>query len=132
MSDTAVPIDAAMTSSGDAPDPMDAAMTGAQSGPGASQDSAPDPMDAAMTGAQTPAPKAQAPPPKAPSRADLTGMSYPQKALIAEGYSAPGKNGSIWGYGQFTDPRWLQVVKQTMPDVAQGKTDAQILAMNLR
>jgi hypothetical protein len=42
-----------------------------------------------------------------------------------------GKNGrsSAEGYGQFTRDTWLDTVKRHAPDMADGKSDAQILAM---
>lgn len=43
--------------------------------------------------------------------------------------SAKSGTSTASGGGQFTDPTWLQQVKQQRPDLATGKTDAQLLAM---
>jgi hypothetical protein len=43
--------------------------------------------------------------------------------------NASNPNSSAVGAGQFIAPTWISVVKQHFPDLAQGKSDADILAM---
>lgn len=43
--------------------------------------------------------------------------------------NAKNPNSSATGNGQFVDATWLGMVKQNRPDLAKGKSDAQILAM---
>lgn len=68
-----------------------------------------------------PAPSSVDRPPSAASDIDA-------QVLRVEGN---GKNGrsSAEGYGQFTRDTWLDTVKRSAPEVAQGKSDDQLLAM---
>jgi hypothetical protein len=58
-------------------------------------------------------------------------MSYSDSVIQAESGGNPNAanpNSSAQGAGQFIDSTWLSTVKQHRPDLAQGKTDAEILA----
>lgn len=75
-----------------------------------------------------PAPTPPPTPGKNAPAGKVTG-NYAQKVLHAEGYSKQGSgNGSIWGYGQFSDGTWLNTIRKTMPDLA-GKSDQELLQM---
>src|SRR6478609_5068361 len=43
--------------------------------------------------------------------------------------NATNPNSSASGLGQFIDSTWLSTLKQAMPDLAQGKSDAELLAL---
>lgn len=72
-----------------------------------------------------------APPPAAPLPADLN--AFTDKLLTTENSTgnpdAKNSRSSATGNGQFIEKTWLQMVKSTRPDLAEGKTDDQILTM---
>lgn len=79
-----------------------------------------------------------APPGAARTGADLaSGTALPAQAFAArltqaESGGVPtatSPTSSATGAAQFLDPTWLQTIRQARPDLAQGKTDQQLLAM---
>lgn len=72
-----------------------------------------------------------APPPAAPLPADLS--AFTDKLQASENATgdpnAKNPNSTATGNGQFLNGTWLQMVKATRPDLAQGKSDADLLAM---
>lgn len=71
--------------------------------------------------------------PTAPAGSALGSMTYAQKVAQVEGMNNPNQKnlagGAALGLGQFEPKTWLSVVKKYRPDVAAGKSDAQILAL---
>lgn len=59
-------------------------------------------------------------------------MSYSDSVIQAESSGDPNAtnpNSSAVGLGQFIAPTWLSTIRAHRPDLAQGKSDAEILAM---
>jgi hypothetical protein len=71
--------------------------------------------------------------PTAPAGSALGSMTYAQKVAKVEGMNNPNQKnlagGAALGLGQFEPKTWLNVIKKYRPDVATGKSDAQILAL---
>jgi len=57
--------------------------------------------------------------------------SLDQRIVAAEGIERPGqpRSSTASGYGQFTNGTWLDTVRAAAPEVAQGKSEAEILAL---
>lgn len=75
-----------------------------------------------------------APPPQAPAGTSPGLASFVAKLLPTESNgdpnAAPGTPGThALGAGQFEPATWLQILKTNRPDLAQGKSDADILAL---
>lgn len=71
--------------------------------------------------------------PTAPAGSSLANMTYAQKVAKVEGMNNPAQKnlagGSALGLGQFVPGTWLHMIKTYRPDLAAGKSDADILAM---
>lgn len=82
--------------------------------------------DAALARAEGRAPSATTTGPRAPLSGNLA-----DRIIGAESGDRDIKNplSSASGPGQFIDATWLSMLKSTAPEVAEGKTDAQILAL---
>jgi len=122
------------------PDPMDVALSAQGSVP-SEAGNAPDPMDIALAAQGKPDATESAPigPAHAPAVGDLSKTPYAQKVAWAESHGNPNaKNpqSSALGLGQFMatapagqEPLFVTFLKQQHPDIVQGKTNDQILAM---
>lgn len=78
------------------------------------------------------APKGGASPPKSAyvTPPGKGGLSYAQKVAQIEASGNPNAaNGHAVGLGQFMPGTWLPLIKSALPNVATGKTDAQLLAL---
>jgi hypothetical protein len=71
--------------------------------------------------------------PMAPPGTPLSNMTYHQKVARFEGMNNPAQKNlsgsSAMGLGQFTEGTWLSMIQKYRPDLAAGKSRAQILAL---
>src|ERR1700744_4277333 len=99
---------------GPAGDDVDSIMAGLKSG-----------VDQQLSGAPAPAPKA-------PSAPALSKIPFAKRVMQLESSGDPtarAVGSSATGAGQFLKDTWIPLVRRERPDLADGKSDAEVLAM---